>query len=134
MRRDFAGKHEILPDQQSEAVAEREEFLIFIDVSAPAADHVAAQIPEKFERFPHPFRILPVQGVRRDPVRSLDEYRTVVDNEFEFSFSVFHLFRPFQTDGADSRLPDTHINRFPAMDQFQLHRIQILLSASERIP
>ena len=134
VRRAFAGKHEILPDQQSEPVAEREEFLVLIHVSAPAADQVASQIPEQLQSLPHPFRILPVKRIGWNPVCPLDEHRPVVDNKLKFSLSALHLLRPFQTDGADSRLPDAHIGRSPAMDQLQFHRIQIRFSNAERVP
>ena len=63
LRSGFTCEHEILPYQQTEFVAILEKVFIFINASAPAADHVAAEIGEQVEILLHAFRRFAVNGV-----------------------------------------------------------------------
>ena len=50
-----AGEGEILPDHDAVLVAQVEERVVLVDVAAPAADHVAAEVVEQ-RRAPAPTR------------------------------------------------------------------------------
>ena len=88
LRIDAAGKGEILPDHDAVLVAQVEEAVVLVDVAAPAADHVAAQVGEEPDSLFVPPGIAAVEGIERHPVGTLDHDRLAVDIDHEMAIGL----------------------------------------------
>ena len=65
---DGAAHGEVLPDHDAVGVAEVEEGVILVDVTAPAADDVAACLVQHLQGLGQSFGIPGVEGVQGHPV------------------------------------------------------------------
>ena len=101
-----ASHGKILPDHHARGIAHFVEGLIFIDVAAPAAEHVAVEVGHQGERTRQVLRVAAVQGVHRGPVTALDEHRLPVHDKAEIARPGrgVHL-AALQADGADADAP-----------------------------
>ena len=96
---------EVLPDQDPVGVAEVEELMIFIDIPAPTADHVAVQVHDHPESLCQVVLIPAVESVQGHPVRAPHEDLFLVDQEDEFARVVFGRgLRADQIGGPDADL------------------------------
>ena len=131
----FTCEHEVLPDHQAELVAILEKVVVFVNASAPAADHVASEIGEKIKVFSYAFRRFAVNGVGGNPVRPLDENGASVDDELEFSlhFAVQH-FGAVQHKRAQTDLLDAGVDDFAVADEIKLNGVEILFAGAARMP
>lgn len=91
LRRYAARKGEVLPNENAVLVAKVEEIVVFVDVSAPAANHIAVEVGEHVHRRLDVLFVAVVVGVERHPVRALHENRDIVDVEFKFAFELFEV-------------------------------------------
>ena len=99
----MAGKHEILPDEKTVFIAVVEEFIVFVNASAPTANHVAVAFREELENRYDAFRILRMESVGGNPVGADDADRLAVDFEAEPACSRNVDVASVQFDGAESR-------------------------------
>ena len=103
---------EILPYHYALTVAPVVERLVFIDVSAPAADHVAVQVGDHVYRAVHPLVVAAVEAVERHPVSAAGEYLLAVYIEAEAPGSV-----PVDVSHLQPDRPETH---FPGVGREDL--------------
>ena len=54
----MAGEHEILPDEQAVFIAVVEKFVVFVNASAPATNHIAVAFREELQDWHDAFGIL----------------------------------------------------------------------------
>ena len=99
---DRARHGEILPDHHAVAVAVVVQKIVFIDVSAPAADDVAAEVVEHGEDFGEALLVPRVKSVDGHPVRPHGENALAVDDEAEFAVAgLIGRAGAFELYGAD---------------------------------
>ena len=106
-----AAHREILPHHYTVGVTQVEEGMILIDISAPASEHVAVQIPGDRKSLLQMGGIPAVEGIHRSPVAAVDIYLLTIDNETESSRSLFGVGPcHVQTDRPESYLPAVRID------------------------
>ena len=99
-----SGHGEVLPDHYTLTVAAVIERRVLVDISSPAADHVAVEVDNHVESTVHPSGVTAVEAVQRHPVGSAYEYPFSVDEETEFSLAILYHLAPVQPDSPKSHL------------------------------
>ena len=112
-----AGHREVLPDHYALPVAPVVERLVFIDIAAPAAYHIAVEVHHHIDGAVHPFPVAAVEAVERHPVRSAREYLLAVDIEAEPSGGVPVDVGHLQAHRPESHLPGVLGEHFAAVIQ-----------------
>ncbi len=101
-----AGEHEILPDQQAQAVAERIEDVVLIDAAAPDADHVHVGVLRGPKQ--HFIAFIgdgPNKGISGDPVTATRKDRDAIEYEAEEARAPFFgVWRLIERQRADADL------------------------------
>ena len=128
-----AGKHEILPDDQSQLIADIPEGIRRIMTAAPDADAVEMSIFRLKQQIAGPLRRHPGQDiVLRNIIRSHGENANPVHLMTE-AFSPLVLFPDHShRPQSDPLLPDVQNLSIPA--QFHLHAVQGLIPIAVRPP
>lgn len=112
LRIERASHAEILPDHYAVFVAEFVEAGVFVDVAAPAADHVAVQVGNQSERAVEPLRVAAVEGVHRGPVAAAGENLLVIDDEAEPARILGRVGRgEIEAHGADADAAAVDVER-----------------------
>src|SRR5690606_32279448 len=97
------GKHEIVPDEDAELVAQFVEPVGLVLAAAPDAQHVHIGGPGAFQQIPHHGGGgARWDGVRRDPVGTHHGDVTAVDAAFDGVVDLVLFYHPFEPPEADA--------------------------------
>jgi hypothetical protein len=124
-----AGKHEVLPDQKAEPVAEVVEGVVLVDAAAPDPDHVHVRLARlDKQELVAPGVERTHEGVGRDPVRALGEEGNAVQDEAEEAGArLIGIRRLVQFQAADAHLLRPAIEpQLAAVFFGEQHRLQLV--------
>ena len=123
---------EILPDEYAFSVAEIVKAVGGVDVSAPAAHHIAPYIVKQPERFAEPLLVSAMERVERDPVSTHNKDFSAVYVKAEFAVRLrFPRLEPYR---ADAEIELIRIAQRAFMIQFYHRSVKIRLSRRARRP
>ena len=105
-------------------IAEVEECVILIDVTAPAADDVAPRLVQHLQRLGKSLGIAGVEGVQGHPVGAHGEHGLVIDDEAELTV-IPREGGAIQLHGADARLHVAGIHNDIAATQGHGHVVEV---------
>ena len=103
LRVECASHDEILPHENSVLIAQVEEIIVLVNISAPAADYVAVQIHRHVDGFRKMSLISTVQCIKWHPVRAMRENPFPIHDEAELSRGIGQVYLvPLQSDGSQA--------------------------------
>ena len=132
---DGTGHGKILPYHYAVCIAVIVEILVFVYVTAPAADDVASKIRHHGHDFRQSFLISGVVCIHRYPVGTHGENLFAVDDEAEFAVSVLvgHA-GTIQLNGTKPGLPAPCMHQLTLAVQFSHHIVQVGIAVIVRPP
>jgi hypothetical protein len=153
LRISTAGEGEILPNHDSLLVTEIKEGMVFINVPAPAANHIASQVFHQRQGLVHPLPIPTVEGVQGNPICPFYHNRYFVDVQQEMAGWIWVLiypawgwvsrfcypgsagaFCPCYLNGPDSNSLHPFCQHFPTALKLYGNRVNIWIAIAFRPP
>ena len=120
---DGAPHGEVLPDHDAVGIAEVEEGVILVDVTAPAADDIAPRLVQHLQRLGEPFGVAGMEGVQGDPVGTHGEHGLAVDDKAELTV-IAGEGGAVQLHGTDTRLHGPLVHNDTATTQGDGHVVE----------
>lgn len=125
------GHGKILPYQYPFFIADVKELFILIDIAAPAAHRIAADLVHHIQHRRNPLGITGMQRIRRHPVGTQDKDRFAVHAEIELPFGIFSAGRMVdEIHRPQSRPEGAGVHRLSAVLQRYRHIIHRLFAAA----